>query len=55
LPDEQEVARQLRANPKSPFVEERNLYEAHVSGGTADRAGLAKALAFLRPNDYLMA
>jgi DNA invertase Pin-like site-specific DNA recombinase len=35
-------------------VDERNLYEDHASGGRADRAGLAKALAFLRPNDCLV-
>src|ERR1700722_5695243 len=34
-------------------VDEPNLYEDHASGGRADRAGLAKALAFLRRDDCL--
>ena len=32
-------------------VDERHLFEDHASGSRGDRAGLAKALAFLRPGD----
>ena len=35
-------------------VDERHLYEDHASGSRGDRAGLAKALAFLRPSDCLV-
>ncbi len=35
-------------------VDERHLYADHASGGRGDRAGLAKALAFLRPGDCLV-
>ncbi len=36
-----------------PGVDERHLFEDHASGSRGDRAGLAKALAFLRPGDCL--
>src|SRR5271168_750150 len=35
-------------------VDERHLYEDHASGSRGDRAGLAKALAFLRSGDCLV-
>jgi Resolvase, N terminal domain len=35
-------------------VDERHLFEDHASGSQGDRAGLAKALAFLRPDDCLV-
>jgi len=35
-------------------VDERHLFEDHASGSREDRAGLAKALAFLRPGDCLV-
>lgn len=35
-------------------VDERHLFEDHASGGRGDRAGLAKALAFIRPGDCLV-
>jgi len=35
-------------------VDERHLYEDHASGGKGDRAGLTKALSFLRPGDCLV-
>jgi DNA invertase Pin-like site-specific DNA recombinase len=35
-------------------VDERHLFEDHASGSRGDRAGLAKALAFLRPGDCLV-
>ena len=35
-------------------VDERHLFEDHASGSRGDRAGLAKALAFLRPDDCLV-
>jgi len=35
----------------SAGVDERHLFDDHVSGSRDDRAGLAKALAFLRPGD----
>jgi DNA invertase Pin-like site-specific DNA recombinase len=34
-------------------VDERHLFEDRVSGSRVDRAGLAKALAFVRPGDCL--
>ena len=34
-------------------VDERHLFEDHVSGSRDDRAGLSKALAFARPGDCL--
>ena len=37
----------------SAGVDERQLFDDHVSGGQGDRPGLAKALAFLRPGDCL--
>jgi DNA invertase Pin-like site-specific DNA recombinase len=38
----------------SAGVDERHLFEDRVSGSRGDRAGLAKALAFLRPGDGLV-
>ena len=38
----------------SAGVDERQLFDDHVSGGQGDRPGLAKALAFLRPGDCLV-
>jgi DNA invertase Pin-like site-specific DNA recombinase len=35
-------------------VDERHLFEDHASDSRGDRAGLAKALAFLRPDDCLV-
>src|SRR6516165_5395633 len=35
-------------------VDERHLFEDHASGSRGDRAGLTKALAFLRPGDCLV-
>jgi DNA invertase Pin-like site-specific DNA recombinase len=35
-------------------VDERHLFEDRVSGSRGDRAGLAKALAFVRPGDCLV-
>ncbi len=35
-------------------VDERQLFDDHVSVGQGDRPGLAKALAFLRPGDCLV-
>ena len=35
-------------------VDERQLFDDHVSGSQGDRPGLAKALAFLRPGDCLV-
>jgi DNA invertase Pin-like site-specific DNA recombinase len=35
-------------------VDERHLFEDHVSGSRSDRAGLAKALTFIRPDDCLV-
>ena len=35
-------------------VDERHLYEDHASGSRGDRAGLTKALAFLRSGDCLV-
>jgi DNA invertase Pin-like site-specific DNA recombinase len=35
-------------------VDERHLFEDHASGSRDDRAGLAKALAFLKPSDCLV-
>lgn len=35
-------------------VDARQLYEDHASGAKDDRAGLAEALAFLRPGDVLV-
>ena len=35
-------------------VDERHLFEDRTSGSRSDRAGLAKALAFLRPGDCLV-
>ena len=35
-------------------VDERHLYEDRASGNRADRAGLARALAFVRPGDCLV-
>lgn len=35
-------------------VDERHLFEDHASGSRGDRAGLAKALAFVRPGDCLV-
>jgi DNA invertase Pin-like site-specific DNA recombinase len=35
-------------------VDERHPFEDHASGSRGDRAGLAKALAFLRPGDCLV-
>jgi DNA invertase Pin-like site-specific DNA recombinase len=35
-------------------VDERHLYEDHASGSRGDRAGLTKALTFLRPGDCLV-
>ena len=35
-------------------VDERHLFEDHASGARDDRAGLAKALAFVRPGDCLV-
>ena len=35
-------------------VDERHLFEDRASGGRGDRAGLARALAFLRPGDCLV-
>jgi len=35
-------------------VDERHLFEDRLSGSRADRAGLAKALAFVRPGDCLV-
>jgi DNA invertase Pin-like site-specific DNA recombinase len=34
-------------------VDQRHLFEDHASGSRGERAGLAKALAFLRPDDCL--
>jgi DNA invertase Pin-like site-specific DNA recombinase len=38
----------------SAGVDERHLFEDRVSGSRGDRAGLAQALAFLRPGDCLV-
>jgi DNA invertase Pin-like site-specific DNA recombinase len=38
----------------SAGVDERHLFDDHVSGSRGDRVGLAKALAFLRPGDCLI-
>jgi DNA invertase Pin-like site-specific DNA recombinase len=38
----------------SAGVDERHLFEDRVSGSRGDRAGLAKALAFVRPGDCLV-
>jgi DNA invertase Pin-like site-specific DNA recombinase len=38
----------------SAGVDERHLFEDHASGSRSDRAGLAKALAFIRPGDCLV-
>src|SRR3954453_4323933 len=38
----------------SAGVDERHLFEDRVSGSRGDRAGLAKALSFLRPGDCLV-
>jgi DNA invertase Pin-like site-specific DNA recombinase len=35
-------------------VDERHLFEDRTSGSRSDRAGLAKALTFLRPGDCLV-
>jgi DNA invertase Pin-like site-specific DNA recombinase len=35
-------------------VDERHLFEDHASGSRGERAGLAKALAFVRPGDCLV-
>ena len=35
-------------------VDERHLFEDRASGGKGDRAGLARALAFIRPSDCLV-
>jgi DNA invertase Pin-like site-specific DNA recombinase len=35
-------------------VDERHLFEDHASGSRGDRAGLATALAFIRPGDCLV-
>jgi DNA invertase Pin-like site-specific DNA recombinase len=35
-------------------VDERHLFEDHVSGSRRDRAGLASALTFIRPGDCLV-
>ena len=35
-------------------VDERHLFEDRASGSRGDRAGLAKALAFLKPGDCLV-
>jgi len=35
-------------------VDERHLFEDHASGSRDNRAGLAKALAFLLPGDCLV-
>lgn len=35
-------------------VDERHLFEDHASGSRGERAGLAKALAFVRPDDCLV-
>ena len=35
-------------------VDERHLFEDHASGSRGDRAGLAKALAFIRRGDCLV-
>jgi DNA invertase Pin-like site-specific DNA recombinase len=35
-------------------VDQRHLFEDHASGSRGERAGLAKALAFLRPDDCLV-
>jgi DNA invertase Pin-like site-specific DNA recombinase len=35
-------------------VDERHLFDDHASGSRGDRTGLAKALAFLRPDDFLV-
>ena len=35
-------------------VDERHLFEDHASGSRDDRAGLTKALAFVRPGDCLV-
>ena len=35
-------------------VDARHLFEDHASGSRGDRAGLAKALAFLQPGDCLV-
>jgi DNA invertase Pin-like site-specific DNA recombinase len=35
-------------------VDERHLFEDHASGSRGERAGLAKALAFIRPGDCLV-
>jgi DNA invertase Pin-like site-specific DNA recombinase len=35
-------------------VDERHLFEDRASGSRGNRAGLAKALAFLRPGDCLV-
>src|SRR4029078_11235494 len=37
----------------SAGVDERHLFEDRASGSRGDRAGLAKALAFIRPGDCL--
>ena len=38
----------------SAGVDERHLFDDHVSGSRGDRVGLVKALAFLRPGDCLI-
>ena len=38
----------------SAGVDERHLFEDRASGSRGDRAGLAKALAFIRPGDCLV-
>ncbi len=35
-------------------VDERHLFEDRITGSRGDRAGLAKALAFIRPGDCLV-
>jgi DNA invertase Pin-like site-specific DNA recombinase len=35
-------------------VDERHLFEDHANGDRGDRAGVAKALAFIRPGDCLV-
>lgn len=35
-------------------VDERHLFEDRASGSRGDRAGLAKAMAFIRPGDCLV-
>jgi DNA invertase Pin-like site-specific DNA recombinase len=38
----------------SAGVDERHLFEDRAGGSRGDRAGLAKALAFIRPGDCLV-